>query len=47
MLEQVTQRGCGYPIPGRIEDQAGRGSEQHDLAEDVPAYCRGLELDDF
>jgi len=27
--------------------QVGRGSEQPGLAEDVPAYCRGLGLDDL
>ncbi|KAK4818961.1 LOW QUALITY PROTEIN: hypothetical protein QYF61_022628 [Mycteria americana] len=40
-LEQVAQR-CGRcPIPGNIQGQVGRGSEQPDLVEDVPAHCRG------
>ena len=29
------------PIPGNIQGQAGQGSEQLDLVEDVPAHCRG------
>ncbi|GAB0206191.1 mitochondrial enolase superfamily member 1 [Grus japonensis] len=41
-LEQVAQRGCGCPIPGHIQGQVGRGSEQPDLVEDVPAHCRGV-----
>ena len=32
-------------IPGNIQGQAGRDSEQSDLAEDVPAHCRGVRLD--
>jgi len=27
--------------------KAGRGSEQPGLVEDVPAHCRGAELDDL
>jgi len=45
-LEQVAQRGGRCPIPGNIQAQAGWGSEQPDLVEDVPAYCRGVGLDD-
>lgn len=30
------------PIPGNMHGQAGRGSEQSDLFENVPAYCRGI-----
>ena len=44
-LAQVAQRGGGYPIPGNIQGQAGRGSEQPDLVEDVPAHCWGVGLD--
>lgn len=47
MLEQVTQGRCGCPIRGKIEDQAGGGSEQHDLVEDIMAHCRGHGLDDL
>ena len=36
-LEQVAQEGCGCPIPGGIQGQAGCGD---------PAHNRGLELDD-
>jgi len=38
--------------PGRntrrnIKDQVGSGTEQPDLVEDVPAYCRGFGIDDL
>jgi len=33
------------PHPGNIPGQVGWGSEQPDLVEDVPAYCRGAGLD--
>ena len=46
-LAQVAQRGGGCPIPGNIPGQAGRGSEQPDRVEDVPAYCRSVGLDDL
>jgi len=46
-LAQVAQRGGGCPIPGNIQGQAGRGSEQPGLVEDVPAHCRGVGLDDL
>ena len=36
-----------YPIPGTIQGQVGRGSEQPDLVEDVPAFCRRVGLDVF
>ena len=41
-LEQVAQRGCGCPVPGSIQ-----GCEQPGLVGSVPAYSRGLELDDL
>ena len=45
-LEQVAQR-CGKcPISGNIQGQVGQDSEQPDLVEDVPAYSRGIGLDD-
>jgi len=46
-LERVAQRGSGRPIPGNIQGQVGWGSEQPGLAEDVPAHCRGVGLDDL
>ena len=46
-LAQVAQRGGRCPIPGHIPGQAGRGSEQHDLVECVPARCRGVGLGDL
>ena len=45
-LEQVAQGGCGCPIPGGIQDQAGCGSGQPGLVVGNPAHCRGLKLDD-
>ena len=42
-LEQVAQRSCGCPIPGSVQSQAGRGFEEPDLVEDVPAQGRGLD----
>ena len=41
-LEQVTQIGCGCPLPGGIQDQAEWGFEQQGLEESVPAYRRGV-----
>jgi len=45
-LEQVAQGGCGCPIPGGIQGQAGCGSGQPGLVVGGPAHSRGLELDD-
>ena len=42
-LAQVAQRGGRCPIPGNIPGQVGRGSEQPDRVEDVPAHGRGLD----
>jgi len=39
-LEQVTRRGGGCPIPGKNQGQVGQDSDQADVVEDVPAYCR-------
>ena len=39
-LEQVAQRGCGCPLPGSIQGQAGWGCEQSGLEGGVPAYSR-------
>ena len=40
-------RGSGVPIPGNIQGQVGRRSEQPGLVEDVPAHCRGIGLGDL
>ena len=44
-LEQVAQGGCGCPIPGGIQGQAGCGSGQPGLLVGDPVHSRGLELD--
>jgi len=46
-LERVAQRGGRCPNPGHIEGHVGRGSKQPGLVEDVPAYYRGVGLDDL
>jgi len=33
----------GCPVPGDIQGQVGQGSEQPDLAIDVPVHCRELD----
>ena len=45
-LAEVAQRGGRCPMPGNIQGQAGRGSEQPGLVEDARARCRGVGLDD-
>ena len=42
-LEQVAQGGCGCPIPGGIQDQAGCGSEQPILVVHNPTHSRVVE----
>ena len=42
-LEQVAQGGCGCPIPGGIQGQAGCGSGQPGLVAGNPAHSRGVE----
>jgi len=44
-LAQVAQRDGRCPIPGNIQGQVGRGFEQPDLVEDVPAHCGRVGLD--
>jgi len=44
--EQVVQGGCGCPIPGGIQGQAGCGSGQPGLVVGDPAHSRVLKLDD-
>ena len=39
-LEYVAQRSCGWPLPGSVQGQAGRGFEQPGLLEGVPAHGR-------
>jgi len=41
-LEQVAQGGCGCPIPGGIQGQAGCGSGQPGLVVGDPAHSRGV-----
>jgi len=43
---RLPRDGSGGPIPGNIQGQVGRGSEQPGRVEDVPAHCRGVGLDD-
>ena len=42
-LQQAAQQGCGCPLPGSIQGQAGWGFEQPGLEGAVPAYSRGLD----
>ena len=42
-LEQVAQGGCGCPIPGGIQGQAGRGSGQPGLGVGSPEHSKGVE----
>jgi len=44
--EQVAQGGCGCPIPGGIQGQAGCGSGQPGLLVGDPAHSRGLKLNE-
>ena len=46
-LAQVAQRGGRCPTPGNLQGQIGRGSEQPDLVEEVPAHYSGVGLDDL
>jgi len=46
-VEQVAQRGCGCPLHGGFQGQAGWSFEQSGLVGGAPAYSRGLELDDI
>lgn len=46
-MEQIAHRGDGYCMPEDINGQYRWGSEQHDLAVDVPAHFRGVEIDDL
>lgn len=44
-LAQVAQIHGRCPIHGNIPGQDGQGSEQPDVAEDVPVHRRGVGLD--
>jgi len=46
-LAQITWIGGRCPIPGNIQGQVGRGSEQPDPVEDVPGHVRGVGLGDL
>ena len=46
-LKQVVQHGCRCPIPESTQGQAGQRSEEPGLVGSVPAYSKGLELDDL
>ena len=46
-LEQVAQRGCGCPLSGSIQGQAGWSCEQPGLVEHDLANSRGVKLDDL
>lgn len=46
-LSQAAQIGNRCFTSGNIQGKAGQDSEQPNQVEDVSAYCRGLELDDF
>ena len=39
--------GCGCPLPGSTQGQAGWGCEQPGVEGGVPVYSRGLERDDL
>ena len=40
----VSQRGCGCPIPGSVPGQVRWGFEQPDLAEDIPTCVRDVMI---
>jgi len=46
-LDKSAQICCECPLPGGIQGQAGWCFEQPGLEGGVPAYSRGLELDDL
>jgi len=41
-MERVVQWGCGWPLPGGVQGQAGWGCEQPGQEGGVPAYSREL-----
>lgn len=42
MLDQIGQRGSGWPIPGRIEGQVAWSSKQPDVGEKFPCSLQGM-----
>ena len=44
-LAQVAQRGGGCPVPADAQGEAGRGSEQPDVAVGILVHCKGVGLD--
>lgn len=44
-LELVAQKGGGSPVLGDVQGQDGSGSEQPDLAVNVPSCCKRVGLD--
>ena len=46
-LEQVAQGGCGCPIPGGIQGQAGGGSGQPGLVVGDRAHCGPFQARPF
>jgi len=46
-LKQVSQRSSGGLIPGNLQGQVGRGSEQPGVVDDIPACCWAVGLDDL
>ena len=46
-VSKVVKRGCGCPLSGSVQGQAGWGFEQPGLEWGAPAYSRGLELHDL
>lgn len=40
-LPRDAQSSCGYPIPGNVQRQAGKGLEPPGLVGDVPAHLKG------
>lgn len=45
-LEQASQRSCGNPNPGSVQNQIGQCFEQSDnLVGSFPAYGKGIGLD--
>lgn len=46
-MEEVTQRSCGWPITGSVQDQVVQGFDQPDLTKHVPTHSKVLGLDDL
>ena len=47
MLEQAAQAGCGCPVSGSSQGQAGWGFEQPGPGEVSLSIAGGLKLDDY